>query len=60
MKNDKLETGRWMSSGGLMYNVVITVHKTVLYISELLRAWFSNVLTTIKEVIVVRYGKGIS
>ena len=49
VKKDKLETGRLMSAGDLMYSIVIAVHKTVLYISELLRAWFSNILTTIKR-----------
>ena len=48
VEKDELETGRLMSSVDLMYSIVITVHKRVLYVSELLTAWFSNILTTIK------------
>ena len=49
VEKDELETGRLMSSVDLMYSIVITVHKRVLYVSELLTAWFSNILTTIKR-----------
>ena len=51
---------QWISSRDLMYNMVIIVNNTVLYIWKLLREQILKVLTTGKKMVIMWGDRGVN